>query len=237
MRATWTSVFSNKANFSFRRIGAILIWMIRLQAQTRLVATKKASVRQADVPTNFNPIWPRQKICSSTTKNWLVFGSLKWVRPFISMHTATKIYKGLIEPHFDYCSVVWDGLSRQLNERLQKLQNRRFFIAPLVTLAREKNKREARGGGGGISPPPPYSVKSSVFCWRSGLWRFSPRVQPSNKITRKWRAVNSLKNCATRVVTKSSYNTSSSYLLNSLSWDNLSVRRAKPKANLMHKMH
>jgi len=29
-----------------------------------------------------------------------------------------------IEPHFDYCSVVWDGLSQQLSEKLQKLQNR-----------------------------------------------------------------------------------------------------------------
>ena len=80
------------------------------------------------------------------------------------MHTAIKIYKGLIEPHFDYCSVVWDGLSQQLSEKLQKLQNR-----------------------------------------------------------------------AARVITKSSYNTNSNYLLNSLSWDNLSVRRKKQKANLMYK--
>ena len=37
---------------------------------------KSASVRQADVPTNFNLIWPWQKTCSSTTKNRLVCGSL-----------------------------------------------------------------------------------------------------------------------------------------------------------------
>ena len=75
-----------------------------------------------------------------------------------------KIYKGLIEPHFDYCSAVWDGLTQQLSEKLQKLQNR-----------------------------------------------------------------------AIRVITKSSYDTSSRFLLNSLGWDNLSVRRAKQKANLMYK--
>ena len=46
-------------------------------------------------------------------------GALKRVRPFVSMHTAIKIYKSLIEPHFDYCSVVWDGLSQQLNDKLQ----------------------------------------------------------------------------------------------------------------------
>ena len=91
-------------------------------------------------------------------------GALKRVRPFISVHTAIKIYKGLIEPHFDYCSVVWDGLSQQLSEKLQKLQNR-----------------------------------------------------------------------TAKVMTKSSYNTNSSYLLNSLSWDNLFVRRTKQKANLMYK--
>ena len=91
-------------------------------------------------------------------------GALKRVRPFVSMHTAIKIYKGLIEPHFDYCSAVWDGLTQQLSEKLQKLQNR-----------------------------------------------------------------------AIRVITKSSYDTSSRFLLNSLGWDNLSVRRAKQKANLMYK--
>ena len=77
-------------------------------------------------------------------------GALKRVRPFVSMHTAIKIYKGLIEPHFDYCSAVWDGLTQQLSEKLQKLQNR-----------------------------------------------------------------------AIRVITKSSYNTGSRFLLNSLGWDNL----------------
>ena len=46
-------------------------------------------------------------------------GPLKRVRSFISMHT--DIYKGLIEPHFaDYCSVVWDGLSRQVSDKNSK---------------------------------------------------------------------------------------------------------------------
>ena len=91
-------------------------------------------------------------------------GALKRVRPFVSKHTAIRIRKGLIEPHFDYCSAVWDGLTQQLSEKLQKLQNR-----------------------------------------------------------------------AIRVITKSSYDTSSRFLLNSLGWDNLSVRKAKQKANLIYK--
>ena len=44
-----------------------------------------------------------------------------------------------------------------------------------------------------------------------------------------------LQNRAIRVITKSTYDTSSRFLLNSLGWDNLSVRRAKQKANLMYK--
>ena len=42
-------------------------------------------------------------------------------------------------------------------------------------------------------------------------------------------------NRAVRVITKSSYDTSSRFLLHLLGWDNLSVRRAKQKANLMYK--
>ena len=42
-------------------------------------------------------------------------------------------------------------------------------------------------------------------------------------------------NRAIRVITKSSYDTSSRLLLNSLDWDNLSCRRAKQKANLTYK--
>ena len=79
-------------------------------------------------------------------------GALTWVRPFISMHTAVKMYKGLIEPHFDYCRAVWDGLTQQCSEKLQKLRNH-----------------------------------------------------------------------AMRVITKSSYDTSSRFLRNALAWDNLLV--------------
>ena len=64
-------------------------------------------------------------------------------------------YKGLIELHFDYYSAVWDGLTQQLSDKLQKLQN-----------------------------------------------------------------------LAIRVITKSSYDASSRFLLNSLGWDNLSVTSA-----------
>ena len=50
-------------------------------------------------------------------------GALRRIRPLISQSTAVLLYKALIQPHFDYCSPVWDGLSNQLSEKLQKLQN------------------------------------------------------------------------------------------------------------------
>ena len=109
-------------------------------------------------------LWWKAHIHEISKKVSSGIGALKRVRPFVSLHTAIKVYKGLTEPHFDYCSAVWDGLSQQLSDKLQKQQNH-----------------------------------------------------------------------AVRVITKSSYDTSSRYLLNSLGWDNLSTRRAKQRANLMYK--
>ena len=50
-------------------------------------------------------------------------GALKRLRPFVSLDTAKKIYDSLIQPHFDCCCTVWDGINNQLTEKLQKLQN------------------------------------------------------------------------------------------------------------------
>ena len=61
-------------------------------------------------------------------------GALKRVRPFVSMHTAVKIYKGLIEPHFDYCSAVWDGLPQQLSEKNYKIALPELSLNQAMTL-------------------------------------------------------------------------------------------------------
>ena len=50
-------------------------------------------------------------------------GALKRLRPFIWEDTAILLYRALIEPYFDCCCLVWDGLSNELAEKLQKLQN------------------------------------------------------------------------------------------------------------------
>ena len=51
-------------------------------------------------------------------------GAPRRIRPLISQSTAVQIYNALIQPHFDYCAPVWDGLSSYLCEKLQKLENR-----------------------------------------------------------------------------------------------------------------
>ena len=52
-------------------------------------------------------------------------GALRRIRSLMSQSTAVQIYTdALIQPHFDYCAPVWDGLSSYLCEKLQKLQNR-----------------------------------------------------------------------------------------------------------------
>ena len=50
-------------------------------------------------------------------------GALKLIRHFISANTALQMYNALVLPHFDYCSHVWDCLSGQSSDKLQKLQN------------------------------------------------------------------------------------------------------------------
>ena len=50
-------------------------------------------------------------------------GALKGLRPFVLLDTAKKIYDSLIQPHFDYCCTVWDGINNQFTEKLQKLQS------------------------------------------------------------------------------------------------------------------
>ena len=60
-------------------------------------------------------------------------GALKRVCQFIDTSTAVPIYGALIQPYFNYCSSVGDGLNVMLNDKLQKLQNR---AARVITKSR-----------------------------------------------------------------------------------------------------
>ncbi len=45
------------------------------------------------------------------------------LRPMINESTALTLYKTIISPPFDYADVVFDCLSVQDSERLQRMQN------------------------------------------------------------------------------------------------------------------
>ena len=52
-------------------------------------------------------------------------GALKRIRPYVTIDTAIQVYRALIQPYFDYCCSVWDGLNQTLNCKIQNLSLRR----------------------------------------------------------------------------------------------------------------
>ena len=51
-------------------------------------------------------------------------GALKRIRQFVPPSTLHLIFKTLVQPHFDYCDIVWGSCGETLSTKLQKLQNR-----------------------------------------------------------------------------------------------------------------
>ena len=69
-----------------------------------------------------------------------------------------------------------------------------------------------------------------VWRWRDEIDRWNSLY--FNQLSEK---LHKLQNGAIRVISKSSYDTSSRFLLDLLGWDNILVRRAKQNTNLMYK--
>ena len=57
--------------------------------------------------------------------------------------TLQVLYQSIVEPYFDYCSIVWDDIIDCLTDKLQKLKNRMQFVGyytPIsIKVASEKN--------------------------------------------------------------------------------------------------
>ena len=51
-------------------------------------------------------------------------GAIKRIKPFVSPKILHYIYNALVEPHFDYCSIVLGNCGKTHSQKLQKLQNR-----------------------------------------------------------------------------------------------------------------
>ena len=47
---------------------------------------------------------------------------MRKVKPFIPISSLLNIYQSIVEPYFDYCSIVWNGIGDNLADKLQKLQ-------------------------------------------------------------------------------------------------------------------
>ena len=82
-------------------------------------------------------------------------GGLRRVKPFVPLKTMHTIYNALIQPHFDYCDVVWANINKGLADRIQKLQNR---SARIITGSR------IRSPYGQISPKTQWNAVQFQTC-------------------------------------------------------------------------
>ena len=70
---------------------------------------------------NMNWEWHIQNICKKIAS---ALGAIKRIRHLIPFNILLNVYDSLVQPHFNYCSVVWGNRGTGLSEKLQKLQNR-----------------------------------------------------------------------------------------------------------------
>ena len=77
----------------------------------------------------------KKHITETSKKIASAIGGLKRIRQFIFQKSAETISVALVEPQFDYCSIVWDGISKQLSDKLQKLQKLQNRAARVTTIS------------------------------------------------------------------------------------------------------
>ncbi len=68
-------------------------------------------------------VWD-EHIKYTRTKVSRALGFLKYAKKFLPEETLSKMYRGIVEPHFRYCCSVWGCCGKNLIDTLQKLQNR-----------------------------------------------------------------------------------------------------------------
>ena len=54
---------------------------------------------------------------------------LKEIQNNIHINTAVTIFKSVIQPHLDYCNIVWDAEGQCLKGKLQEIQEKALEIA------------------------------------------------------------------------------------------------------------
>lgn len=65
-------------------------------------------------------------------------GAIRRIREFVD---RAAVHNAIVQPHFNYCSEVWDTLGKGLSKHLQKLQNRSARI--ITHMSNETPDQEA----------------------------------------------------------------------------------------------
>ena len=73
-------------------------------------------------------------------------GSIKRISHCVPPATLQNIYHGLVQSHFDYCSVVWGNCAKTLSDKLQKLQNRAVRVLTHSSYDADANQLIAKLG-------------------------------------------------------------------------------------------
>ena len=70
----------------------------------------------------------------------LLHFKLWFIRHMLPMHAVISLYKQTILPHFDYCSFLIDGSTKNLRKRIQAAQNRILRCVLKVKIGQESTQ-------------------------------------------------------------------------------------------------
>ena len=48
-------------------------------------------------------------------------GAMRCIINFVPVATLETVYKGLVQPYFEYCSPLWDARGKLLKDKLQRV--------------------------------------------------------------------------------------------------------------------
>ena len=70
------------------------------------------------------------------TKVSKAIGMIQRMKNVVPLSTLSSVYNAIVQPHFDYCRLVWDIGNVYSLEKLQKMQNR---AARVILVGRTKS--------------------------------------------------------------------------------------------------
>ena len=83
----------------------------------------KASVKYLGVELDSNLEW-KKHVMNLRAKCQLALRKLSTISRDLPQETRKRLYCALVQPHVDYCCVVWDRCSKHLQTKVETIQNR-----------------------------------------------------------------------------------------------------------------